>query len=208
LPITTPTSPRWPRPSRGPGGGNELVFYLTAGSGLGGGLVKGGRIYHGASPGECELGHLRLDRQGTTLESVASGWAVDARIRELLDGHPDSLLCQRARQTPGTEARHLNEALAAGDPLAEQLLAETAGYLALGLSHVVHLFHPEVLVLGGGLSLVGEPLRQAIAEQVPALVMEAFHPVPPVRIAELSEAAVPTGALLLARQRGVSHPSD
>lgn len=192
----------------GAGKGHEIVFYLTIGSGLGGGLVRGGKIYHGMTPGESEVGHLRLDRQGTTLESVASGWAVDARIRGAFGTHPDSRLCQLAQQTPGAEARYLLDALAEGDALAQQIINETAEHLAFGLSHVVHLFHPEVLVLGGGLALVGEPLRMAIDEVLPNFIMEAFHPTPPLRLAELAEAAVPTGALLLARQRGTTHPSD
>jgi glucokinase len=192
----------------GAGKGHEMVFYVTIGSGIGGGLVRGGRIYHGTPPGESELGHLRLDRQGTTLESVASGWAVDARIRAALGTHSDSRLCQLAQQTPGAEARYLAEALDVGDSLAQQIIHETAEYLAFGLSHAVHLFHPEIVVLGGGLSLVGEPLRAAIDDLLPNFVMEAFHPTPSVRLAELAEATVPLGALLLARQRGTSHPSD
>src|SRR5262249_5896773 len=58
------------------------VFYVTLGSGVGGGLVVDGRIYHGAIPGEAEIGHVRLDRSGTTVESRCSGWAIDSRIRQ------------------------------------------------------------------------------------------------------------------------------
>src|SRR4051812_24872315 len=61
----------------GAGVGYDPVFYVTLGSGVGGGLVAGAKIYHGASPGEAEVGHVRLDRKGTTVESQCSGWALD-----------------------------------------------------------------------------------------------------------------------------------
>jgi glucokinase len=57
-----------------------------------------------------------------------------------------------------------------------------------------------VIVMGGGLSLIGQPLRRAVADALPGQVMEVFHPVPPVRLAALGEDAVPVGALILARQ--------
>ena len=78
-------------------------------------------------------------------------------------------------------------------------LAELSNDLGFALSHVTHLFHPEVIVMGGGLSLVGEPLRAAVAEVLPRLVMEVFHGGPKVKLALLGEDAVPVGALLLAR---------
>ena len=54
--------------SHGAGRNANPVFYVTLGSGVGGGLVVDGRIYHGATPGEAEIGHVRLDRAGTILE--------------------------------------------------------------------------------------------------------------------------------------------
>lgn len=186
---------------RGAGVGRNPVFYVTLGSGVGGGLVVDGEIYHGATPGEAEIGHLRLDRGGTIVEERCSGWAVDRRIRALND--PESLLCRLARgqARPGGEARHLPAALAQGDCLARWVLEETVGDLAFALSHVTHLFHPEVIVLGGGLSLVGEPLRESVARALPGCLMEAFRPGPQVALAVLGEDAVPVGALAMAGSR-------
>ncbi len=65
----------------GAGRGADPVLYVTLGSGVGGGLVCGGAIYHGAPPGEVELGHVRLDRAGATVESRCAGWAVDRKVR-------------------------------------------------------------------------------------------------------------------------------
>lgn len=190
---------------RGAGRGHNPVLYVTLGSGVGGGLVVDGRIYHGASPGEVELGHVRLDRTGTTVESRCAGWAVDRRIRALTAAEPGGVLARLTAGVAGGEARYLGAALATGDPAAGALLEETARDLAFGLSHAVHLLHPAVVVLGGGLSLLGEPLRAAVAAELPGLLMDAFQPGPQVQLAGLAEDAVPVGALLLAASARPAH---
>ena len=187
----------------GAGCGSNPSFYITMGSGVGGGLALNGRIYHGARPGEAEIGHVRLDRNGATVESRCSGWALDARIRQLNQVHPDSPLACLSKGAQGGEARHLPEAWKQHDPVAHQLLKEFSEDLAFGLSHVIHLFHPEVIILGGGVSLAGEPLRQAIAAALPAFTMKAFAPGPKVMLAKLGEDSVPTGALILAETQTV-----
>jgi glucokinase len=183
---------------RGAGQGSNPVFYVTLGSGVGGGLVVGGKIFHGAKPGESEIGRVRLDRAGTIVEERCSGWAVDRRIREFISGSPDSVLVQHAAKQNGGEAKYLGAALAQSDPEAQRILNEVAEDLAFGLSHVVHLMHPESIVLGGGLSLIGEPLRLAVERALDRFVMHAFTPRPRIAIAALREDAVPVGALLLA----------
>lgn len=224
----------------GAGKGLNPVFYVTLGSGVGGGLVVDGRIYHGAKPGESEIGHVRLDKSGVIVEQRCSGWAVDRRIREAIKHEPDSQLAQLAGKShrrenrllihrssantatgaaalaaesgsgatkaalpnevpaAGGEARFLKPALEAGDALARRILDETAEDLAFALSHVVQLMHPAAIILGGGLSLVGEPLREAVARQLRRFIMEVFGAGPTVQLAALGEDAVPVGALLLA----------
>ena len=186
--------------SRGAGTGFNPVFYVTLGSGVGGGLAVDGKIYHGARPGESELGHVRLDRSGTIVEDRCSGWAVDAKIRRLKESGASGPLCRAIGEERGGESKHLAQALKQGDAVAQAILRETSEDLAFGLSHVVHLFHPEVIVIGGGLALVGEPLRAAVAAALPGFLMEVFQPGPEVRLAALAEDAVPVGALLLARE--------
>lgn len=182
----------------GAGVGFNPVFYVTLGSGVGGGLVVDGRVYHGTRPGESEIGHVRLDRNGAIVENHCSGWAVDKRIRELKVSRPESILGKAAGT--GGEAKHLRHALEQGDAAAQQILNEAASDLAFGLSHVVHLFHPAIIILGGGLSGVGEPLRAAVQSALSQFVMEAFQPGLRVSLASLAEDTVPVGALELARQ--------
>ncbi|MFC5409580.1 ROK family protein [Larkinella bovis] len=174
------------------------VFYVTLGSGVGGGMVVDGQIYHGRPPGETEIGHIRLDKTGSTLESVCSGWAVDREIRQAVaQGSDNAVLKQLIGSTTTGEARFLRAAFDQGDPMAQRILARIADDLAFGLSHVVHLLHPDVIVLGGGLSLTGEPLRMAVEKRLPTYIMGAFQPGPAIRLAELGENAVPIGALSL-----------
>lgn len=171
----------------GSGRGHKLVFYVTLGSGVGGGFVVDGKIFHGSKPGESEIGHMRLDRSGTTVESRCSGWAVDKKLREA-----------GLANTNGGEAKLLNQLVASGNGTVRRILNETSDDLAFALSHVVHLFHPEIVVLGGGLSLVGEPLRAAVEMAAHRYIMHAFAPGPQVALAALKEDAVPIGALALA----------
>ena len=135
---------------RGAGVGSNPVFYVTLGSGVGGGLVVDRRIYHGAKPGEAEIGHVRLDKSGVIIEQRCSGWAVDRKIREACLREPWCPLSKLTADADHGEARALAPALAQGDALAQRILDEVADDLTFGLSHVTQLMHPEVIVLGGG----------------------------------------------------------
>ncbi len=182
------------------GAGAEFspVFYTNSGSGVGGGLVVDGRIYHGAVPGEMEIGHMRLSPEGPSVEERCSGWAVDQKIRNLCLREKSTGLAELLASAPGCEARLLAVALSRQDAFARAILDETAGELAFALSHVVHLLHPEIVVLGGGLALVGKPWCAAVAEALPGHLLPAFRPGPEVRLAALAEDVVPVGALALA----------
>ena len=182
---------------RGAGRGFNPAFYINMGSGVGGGLVIDGKIYHGAAPGEVEVGHLRLDADGATVEDRCSGWAVDHAIREAIADVSDCPLAKLIGDTEGSEAQHLAAALAQNDSIAQTILNTVTSDLAFALSHVTHLFHPEAITLGGGLALIGEPLRKGIADTLPEFLMEIYGNGPQIKLTELREDAVPVGALLL-----------
>jgi glucokinase len=187
----------------GAGKGADPVLWMNSGSGVGGGLVTGGRIYHGRPPGEMELGHLRLDRRGTITEELCAGWTVDRMVLDATAKEPTGLLSRALMDLGGKggEARALGPALAAGDPAATRILQDVSESMAYALSHAVHLLHPEVIVLGGGVALLGEALRERVASALPGWLMEAFRPGPTIRLAALMEDAVLVGALAVAVQR-------
>ena len=166
----------------GAGRGVTPVFYVTLGSGVGGGLVLDGRIYPGAGRGAAEIGHLPVTVNGEPgeLEDFAAGWAVARRA-----GAPDG-------PTAATRAR-------AGDPAAVASFAAAVEALSQALAAVVLVVCPRRVVVGGGLSLVGDdllfgPLRAALA----ARVFRPFAGLTDIVPAALGEAVVVHGALALA----------
>jgi glucokinase len=187
----------------GAGQGADPVLWMNSGSGVGGGLVTDGRIYHGAPPGELELGHLRLERSGTITEDLCSGWSIDRMVREAAATDAGGALAQALSAWPaeGGEARLLGPALMRGDLVAQKILQEVGDSMAYALSHAVHLLHPELIVLGGGVALLGESLRARIAGSLPKWLMDAFRPGPAIRLAALMEDAVLVGAFAVAAIR-------
>lgn len=185
---------------KGIGRGYRRVFYVTLGSGMGGGMILDGEIYHGAKPGEAEVGLMCFDKSGASVESHCCGWAVDKKIRQYVARSRGSVLANLVGSQTAGEAKYLLRAMEQFDAGAQAIFEETAEDLAFALSLAAHLFHPEVIVLGGGLSQIGEPLRAAVASHLPRFMTEAFKPGPEVKMTALGEEAVCVGALLLARK--------
>ncbi len=195
----------------GAGQGHSPIFYITIGSGIGGGFIVNGDIYRAAGKGAAEIGHLRvLDwRQGgeptlSPLEEVASGWGIEKRLRRLLaagDGN-DSLLWKLAQGDPDRVTVELaGQAAQQGDPRARTALLEALAALAEAISAVIALLCPRRIVIGGGVSLLGdklffEPLREMIAERV----FRPFAGLTEIVPAALGEAVVVHGALALAKK--------
>src|SRR6267378_4044169 len=145
--------------------------------------------------------HWRTGNHRQRRERCGSGRGHARRrggIRSLKTSEPASLLARLMGTASGGEAKHLSAALQQGDAAAVRILNEVAEDLAFGLSHVVHLFHPEIIVLGGGLSNLGETLRTGVEESLTGFIMEAFRPGPEMVISKLGEDAVTVGALVLA----------
>jgi glucokinase len=184
----------------GAGTSYRNVFYITLGSGMGGGMVRDRTVYHGAVGGESEIGLTLFDKGGANFESRCSGWAVDRKLRNYAHENPESVLASLLGAEEGGEAKCILPALEKGDKGAVRILDETADDLAFAVSLVSHLFHPEVVILGGGLSLTGEALRSRVEARLPVYMNRAFKPGPAVKIAALGEDVVCIGALLLAQQ--------
>lgn len=141
----------------GAGKGLRRIFYVTIGSGIGGGLVIDGQVDEGQGLGAGEIGHTWVPHPDTgepeKLELVASGWSIGRRAR--------------SRMGEDATAEKVYAAAEKGDPYAKALLEESAEALAIGISNVVALLCPERVIPGGGVSLMGplfwEPLRAKVA---------------------------------------------
>lgn len=182
----------------GAGKNHKVVFYVTLGSGVGGGVTIDGSVYHGALPGELEFGHVRLTPAGLTVQESCSGWAVNEKVLRAVDVNPDGHLSKLVAEYHGVEAKALVPAMNAGDADALEIFDSTMTDLAFGLSHVTHLFHPDTIIIGGGLSFIGEILRRRVEEKLPNFILDAFHPGPEIQLSKLGADVVPVGALILA----------
>src|SRR5438105_3158987 len=193
----------------GAGQGLSPIFYMTIGSGIGGGLIIDGEIYRGCGRGAAEIGHLRIKpveepNEPIVLEELASGWAIGRLARTLAETWDrDSAVFDFVdRQTERITALHLGEAAAKGDLFAQTVLTTACGYLAEALAQVIALLGPRRIVIGGGVSLMGEqilfePLRKSLKDRVFEPFRDCYDIVP----ASLGEEVVVHGALALAKKR-------
>ncbi|MBO0699713.1 MAG: ROK family protein, partial [Zavarzinella sp.] len=194
----------------GAGKGLSPVLYMTIGSGIGGGLIVNGEILRGTGRGAAEIGHLKVrdprtkDGKLETLENVASGWAIGRYARECVAADPaaGALLVARAGGPDQITAQTVGEMVTVGDPLAVRILDVAIDALADAICAAIVLVCPRRVVIGGGVSLIGErhffaPLRERIADRVFAPFAGLMDVVP----AALGEAVVVHGALALARRK-------
>lgn len=173
---------------RGAAQGCRHAVGFTLGTGVGGGLIVDGRLYHGASDVAGEVGHITIDANGRRcncgnegcLEAYASGPAIARRAVEALAAGAASTLAEVPPET--VTAQHVYQAAAAGDPLARDVVRDTARYLGAGVATLVNIFNPEVVVICGGVTLAGEglfgPLRQEVNRRAFRPAVEACRIVP------------------------------
>lgn len=186
----------------GAGRGAGVVFYTNIGSGIGGGLVIEGKLYSRRF-GAFEIGHTRLwdVAQGryVIVEELCSGWSMQrmarrkaqagrmAAVLELAGGDADAITCV-----------HIGQAAAAGDASARALVEQAAGNFAIALCNMIVLVNPDRIVVGGGVPLMGEVFFAPLREAVKRLVFDIYADNYQILPAELGEAVVPAGALLIA----------
>jgi glucokinase len=199
----------------GAGVGHSPLLYLTIGSGIGGALILDGRIYRGRGLGAVEIGHTEVPDEtapGSTreLEQVASGWGISRQAREHARlSHGPWIVLDRAQGDPAAITAELVAAAAReGDPAAIAILGRAHRALAFALRQAIALLGPRRIVLGGGVSFLGEaqwfePVRKLVATSVFAPFRESYDIVP----ATLGEAVVVHGAIVLARDLAARRPA-
>jgi glucokinase len=171
--------------------GARHVVGMTIGTGIGGGLILNGSLYHGASDAAGEVGHTTIDGTGRRckcgnygcLEAYASGPAIAERAAEALAGDEESLLRTLVDgDLSRITARTVYEAATRGDSLAREVVRETARFLGTGVANLVNIFNPDVVVLAGGVTDAGdalfEPLRAEVRRRAFRPAVEACRIVP------------------------------
>jgi glucokinase len=188
----------------GAGVGTSQMVYLTLSTGVGGGAVLNGQVYRGATGNGAELGHVVVDWHGRAcrgcggrgcLEAYVSGTSIAERARESLDG--SSSLSHVDTVTAAEVAAHAS----AGDPLASRVWRETIDALGSGLTSIVNMLEPELVVLGGGVTRSGDALIGPAREAVRAAAMTPGGRSVRVERAALGDRVGVVGAAAVAMRR-------
>jgi glucokinase len=144
-------------------------IYVTVSTGIGGGIMIGGRIYTGAAGTAGEVGHMTIDPQGPPCncgntgcwEQFGSGTALTREARsQILAGAKTSILDHAGGEMERVNPEAIHRAARNGDSLARDLIVRTGTYVGIGLANLINLFNPELVVIGGGLSNIGDLLLE------------------------------------------------
>jgi glucokinase len=158
--------------------GTRNAIGITIGTGIGGGIIVDGKLYHGASDCAGEIGHTTIDTEGRRckcgnygcLEAYASGPNIALRACEGIEAGAVSQLASYVDGELGKiTAQTVYQAAHDGDDLALEVVNDTAKFLGAGIANLVNVFNPEVVVVCGGVTLAGEhlfgPLRREVARR-------------------------------------------
>jgi glucokinase len=190
----------------GAGKGVSELVYMTISTGIGGGLISKNRLLLGTDGSAGEVGHMVIDRRGPLcncgnygcLEALASGTAIGRTASQRLARGESSVL---AALPQPVAAKDVIDAARKNDTLAREVLQEAAEILGAGCVSVVNLLNPQVIVLGGGVSLhAGKLLLAPVRRMVAARALELPRKAVRVELAELGDDAGLYGAIALARQ--------
>lgn len=190
----------------GAGRGFQNVFYATIGTGIGTGIVFDGRIYHGRTGAAAEGGHVSIDYRGPRcgcgkpgcIEVLACGPAIARRARAKLSAGQKSALLDLAKgNAEAITPEMVGQAYAAGDAVARETLLETVDLLALWLGNMVDLLEPDVMVMGGGVAAMLQPLFDEIRERLPGCCINSrCQEIPLVMARYGADAGIAGGAAL------------
>ncbi len=193
----------------GAGAGTQHLVYLTISTGIGGGIIIDGRLLTGAHGYAGEVGHVSISLDGPRcgcgqyghVEALAAGPAIARRANDKLSAGQESSLREKYEAGGEIRAEDIGQAAHQGDSLALETLNEIGDILGNHLANLAHTFNPEIFVLGGGVSQIGEPFFEPIREAIRKYVIHPFY-LEGLRIipAALGDDAGLVGAMILAHQ--------
>ncbi len=191
----------------GAGRGVRNLVMLTIGTGIGGGLVLEGELYHGTVGAAAELGHIVIDENGPKcqgncpnhgcVEALASGTALAHAGRIAADAHPDSALGRTLAGGEQITGKTVTEAAIRGDGIAVQVVAGIGRHLGVALASLANIFEPGTIVIGGGVAAAGDLLLEPARRELRA---RALPPMNATRVvtAELGPGAGMIGSATMA----------
>ena len=153
--------------------GCKSSVFITLGTGVGGGVILDGKVFHGFNFAGAELGHVVIETDGEPCscgrkgcwESYSSATALCRMTEEEMQKNPESLMWKVVREGKGhVNGRTAFDAMRMGDESAKKVLEKFTRYLAVGITNMVNIFQPEILSVGGGISAEGETLLAPVRE--------------------------------------------
>ncbi len=199
----------------GAGSAVKDLILVTIGTGVGGGLVVGGRLLTGASGFAGEVGHVVVAEHGRPcpcgnrgcLEAYASGSAIGALARDRL---VDPATVTSLRDLDHVAGPDVTAAARSGDRVAVEVLEEAGGWLGVAMASMVNVLDPQLILLGGGAAEAAAPWMLAPTRRTMAahLVGSAWREPPPVELAVLGDDAGVVGAGLLALEPATASGSE
>lgn len=193
--------------TQGAAQGYRYVVYLTVSTGIGAGIINDGRLLVGARGLGAEGGHMILVVNGeiVDLEGVASGTAIARQARARLRAGASSQILSLAGQISEVTSRHVGDAALQGDPLAIDLIQRAGRMVGLGIVSLMHILNPQIFVIGGGVTQVGDLLFEPMREAVRAHVLDpAYAEEVPIVPAALGDNVALIGAAALVTTQGGS----
>lgn len=190
--------------------GFRYEFYATLGTGIGTGIVFDGSIYHGNTGSAGEGGHMSIDYRGPVcncgkrgcIEILAAGTAIGLRARAILQSEaarPSAIRDLADGNISSVTSELVGRAYTAGDPLAREILVETADMLTAWLGNIVDLLDPDVIVMGGGVAAMLEPFFEKMKQSLPKWCVNPFASKIPLLMAHYgADAGIAGGAALCA----------
>jgi len=202
----------------GAGRGYGNVFYATIGTGIGTGIIFGGRIYHGRTGAAGEGGHMSIDYRGPRcgcgkpgcIEALAAGPAIAKRAQAMLaaSGRHSLILDLADGKIPDVTSEMVGRAYLDGDALAKELLLETVDLLSVWLSNVVDMLDPDVLIIGGGVAAMLCPLFDEIRNRLPRYCINSrCQEIPLLRARYGADAGIAGGAALCSEELAQTVPA-
>ena len=176
----------------GAGRGATSLVMLTLGTGIGGGIVLEGEVWHGFGGVAGEIGHMSIQADGPRcacgnlgcIEAFASATAIVRRMKETIASGRPTHLAERAADLT---ARDIHEAAVAGDAAALENMKETGRCLGVAITNILHVLNPQVVVLSGGVCAAGDMLMKPIRDEIQRRAIPACGRGVQVRFALLGE---------------------